>query len=456
MHDYEQTLKFGGGLGDTVLSPVALGLMLLAVLLIFSLRRRYVVIPILVTSFFIPMGQQLVVGGLHFYVSRLLILAAWIRILANGWLKDYCLSVIDRAIIFWGVADAIAFIALWREPEALINRLGFLYNLLGFYFLFRLLFRNSKDIDRTVKTLAIICLPLALAMIHEKMTSRNLFWVFGGVPEFTAVREGSLRAQGSFAHPILAGTFGAMLLPLFIGLYWQKKSFKWYAFVGIVSALVMVFASSSATPLMAVAAAVIGLSLWPLRKWMRLFRWGLILTLTGLHIVMKAPVWALIARVDVVGGSSGYHRYELVNQFIRHFGDWWLLGVKYTEDWGFLMHDVSNQFVGAGTEGGLVGFVLFIWIIVCCFRGLGVARKSRVSTLEDKKRLWSLGTALFVCVVAFFGIAFFDQTSIAWYALLAMIATSSALYQESRAAAPEVVQPGPIEVNVPQASLATR
>lgn len=453
MHDYEKVLKFGGGLPDTFLSPAALVLTSLAVLLIFLLPRRYVVVAVIVPSFFITMGQQLVLGGLHLYISRLLVLAAWIRLLASGWQRLYQPSRIDKAILIWGAADAIAFFVLWHQPEALINRLGFLYNLVGFYFLFRLLFHNSEDIDRTIKTFAVVCFLLALCMINEKFTSRNLFWVFGGVPEFTGVREGSLRAQGPFAHPILAGTFGAMLLPLFVGLYWQKRSSKWIAFVGVISALVMVFASSSATPLMAVAASVIGFSLWPLRKWMRVFRWGLVLTVTGLHIVMKAPVWALIARVDVVGGSSGDHRYELVNQFIRHFPDWWLVGTKYTGDWGYLMHDVSNEFVGAGTEGGLAGFILFIWIIVCCFQALGRAQKSSSSDGADKRLLWSLGTALFTCVVAFFGIAFFDQTSIAWYALLAMIASSSTLYRESRRVLPQAAE---IDIDEPLPTFATR
>ena len=43
---------------------------------------------------------------------------------------------------------------------------------------------------------------------------------------------------------------------------------------------------------------------------------------------MKAPVWALIQRIDIVGGSSGWHRYELIDQCIKHFSDWWLMGVK--------------------------------------------------------------------------------------------------------------------------------
>src|SRR5579871_2013769 len=139
MHNYEQSLKFGGGFSETFLSPFALALTLLTAILIFSLPRKYVVIPVLVTSIFIPMGQQLVLGGLHFYISRLIVLAAWMRIMSSGWLRSFSLSRIDKVLLFWGFADAIAFVALWREQEAVINRLGFLYSVFGFYFLFRVL-----------------------------------------------------------------------------------------------------------------------------------------------------------------------------------------------------------------------------------------------------------------------------------------------------------------------------
>ena len=42
---------------------------------------------------------------------------------------------------------------------------------------------------------------------------------------------------------------------------------------------------------------LIGLSFWPLRKEMRIIRWGFVLTLVALHLYMKAPVWHLISRV---------------------------------------------------------------------------------------------------------------------------------------------------------------
>ena len=40
----------------------------------------------------------------------------------------------------------------------------------------------------------------------------------------------------------------------------------------------------------------------------------------------------------------------LVDQCIRHLGDWWLLGVKNFDKWGFDMWDTSNQYVDLALE----------------------------------------------------------------------------------------------------------
>ncbi len=68
----------------------------------------------------------------------------------------------------------------------------------------------------------VILVPLVAAMLYEKATGRNVFAVLGGVSEMTLIREGKLRAQGAFQHPILAGTFGATVLPLMVGLMRMK------------------------------------------------------------------------------------------------------------------------------------------------------------------------------------------------------------------------------------------
>jgi hypothetical protein len=241
------------------------------------------------------------------------------------------------------------------------------------------------------------------------------------------MRDGKYRAQGPFLHSILAGAFGGTLLPIFL-LLWRKEGARLFALIGILSSLVIVYTSSTSTALLAVGSGVLALCAWPLRQKMRLIRWGTVAVLCGLHMVMKAPVWALVGRIDLVGGSSGYHRYQLIDQFIKRFSEWWLLGVKSTNDWGWDLWDTSNMYVEWGTTGGLLTFIAFLAVIWSAFRAVGVYRKIAEDRGEDQWEMWCLGSALFAHTVAFIGITYFDQTIVSWMALLAMIAAYSNVY----------------------------
>ena len=197
--------------------------------------------------------------------------------------------------------------------------------------------------------------------------------------------------------------------------------------VGLISALVMVVTSASSTPFMAIGAGLLALAFWPLRAHMRLFRWALMITLATVHFAMKAPVWFLIARVDVIGASSGYHRAMLIDTFMRHFSDWWMIGTNNTFTWGWDMWDLSNQFVNEGEVGGLATLVLFILVIAWSFGRLGKARKAARKERKRQWFYWFLAAALFSHVVAYFGISYFDQTQFSWFALLAMIVAATAV-----------------------------
>jgi hypothetical protein len=262
-------------------------------------------------------------------------------------------------------------------------------------------------------------------MLNEKFHSQNVFGYLGGFPIVPQIRDGAIRAQGPFSHPILAGSFGATLLPLFFWL-WQSGKAKAFAVFGVIGSSCIVLSCASSTPLLAYVAGIIAVCFWPMRKHMRAFRWGLVLTLVAVHLAMKAPVWFLIARVDLTGASSGYHRAELVDQFIRHFSQWWLVGTTANADWGFDMWDLSNQFVAEGVTGGLATFICFIALISMSFGRIGTARKAVEGDRNQEWFLWFLGAALLSHMFAFFGISYFDHTQVAWFALLVMIYVATA------------------------------
>ena len=190
------------------------------------------------------------------------------------------------------------------------------------------------------------------------------------------VRENRFRAQGPFSHSILAGTFGAISMPMFVALWWKGRKYRMMAVMGVVSATVITVACNSSTPALGYAAGLVALCLWPARRWMRAVRWGIAITLVSLHLVMKAPVWHLISRIDITGSSSSWHRYMLVDQCIRHFGDWWLLGVKDTSAWGYDMWDTANQYVSTCDNSGLLPFLLLVAILIYGFKYLGKARRA--------------------------------------------------------------------------------
>jgi hypothetical protein len=434
-------IRFGGGASQTVLHPLVLVALLVAIALIFLRPRKYAIVPFLLIALMVPFGQVVVVSGVHFTVYRILVLLGLVRLAATkppsarGRLAGGFNSI-DRVFTYWAVLLLITFSLQWMEKQALIKSLGSLLDALGGYFVLRFLIQDREDVQRTMRVFAIIAVVLAVCMINEQLTHKNVFWLLGGVPHaVVTLREGKVRSTGAFEVYITAGVFGATLLPLFVW-FWSDAKSRIAASLGMVGATVMTITSHSNTPLLAYGAGIVGLCFWPLRKQMRALRWGLVLTLVGLHLVMKVPVWALIALADLTGASSRYHRFLLVDNCIRHFSDWWLLGYKHYNDWGPSIWDLSNQYVSYALTGGLITLVLFIAIISRGFGRLGNTRKHVEHNRSEAWFLWCLGAALFSHVVAYFGISYFDQMQVAWYALLAII--SVAVLEAMRSSVPQV------------------
>jgi hypothetical protein len=427
---------FGGG-GQTDLQPLTLAFVAIVGILLFVLPKRYAYLPLIGASVLISLDEQLIIGGIHLTMSRLVLVFAWIRLLIvknrtgrsfiNRW------TSFDTVFVAYSICNVVTFILLWgAESGAIINRLGFLFNAWGMYFLLRFYLRDSDDLLRATRTLVWVFALIAVGMTTEMNTGRNYFSILGGVAPMSSLRAGKVRAQGPFQHPITAGTIGTCLVPLCVGAYWVNKRNRRIAVVGVASAVAVAVSARSSTAMMTIVAAAFGLLFWRYRRNLRLLRWSVVVILVGLHIVMKAPVWALLARIDLTGASTGFHRYLLVDQFLRRFGEWWLVGTRTVDAWGFDMWDTINSFVAAGTSGGLLNFALFVALFVVGFGLIG--RRLRIASSDPLlcRELWAMGVLLFSYAVAFFGIAYFDQSQFVWYANLAMIAATLTLKPETR------------------------
>jgi len=238
------------------------------------------------------------------------------------------------------------------------------------------------------------------------------------------VREGIIRSQGVFQHSLTAGTFAATLIPLFLML-WRCGKAKVHAVIGLVSCTVMTLCSNCSTPLSCFAAGIFAVCLWPLRGKMPQVRQALVIILVGLQLVMKAPVWFLLAKIDLTGGSSGYHRAQLVDLCITHFWDWWLIGTKDAGTWAWDIWDAQNQYVLVAETGGLAALAFMIIMIKRLYARLGDARKMVLGSKRQQWALWMLGCSLFAHLTEFFGINMFDQARVNWFMILAAIVAFS-------------------------------
>jgi hypothetical protein len=307
-----------------------------------------------------------------------------------------------------------------------------MFDALGMFFLFRAMARSDSDVGNAIEILCWIALAITPLMVFEAVTGTNLFSILGGVAAQAAVRDGSVRAQGSFAHPIMAGTFGATLFPLAIALWRARPHRRLAAAAGIIGSLALTVLSSSSGPLIALMMGGIGWGLWAVRDSMRLVRWGVVALLVVLHVVREKPVWHLIGRLSDLMGGTGWHRYALIDAFIANWRDWILvgLGTRSTGEWGWGLVDVTNQFVAEGVKGGIATLVVFVALVSASFvsisrvmtradaaRAISATRRQRDSTFA-----WGLGVSMTAHCASWISVSYFGQMWPFFYLHLALIA----------------------------------
>lgn len=417
---------FGGVLFKDVtnIHPLALVAVLILGIALLTLPRRWSVLPMIVIACFISSVQKITILGMDFTLLRIMVVFGVMRLMIRKEKLDSW-KPLDKIIIAWIISSTLIYTLQQGTFSALIYRLGYGFDALGMYFLFRCLVRDWVDLDRIVYMFIIVSIPLAVFFLVENRTGHNMFSVFGGVPEITVIRDGRLRCQGAFAHPIVAGCFWASLMPLIAAYWWKSDKGRFWAVIGLLASCVIVFCSSSSTPVLGVLAAVIGGLMFFLRKEMRTVRWAILLSLIALHIVMEAPVWHLVCRVSAVGGSTGYFRYQLINGAITHFSEWALLGTKSTAHWFWGAQDVCNHYVLAGVEGGFLTLILFIAVIVISFREVGRMWRQQTRNPYRFAISWAMGVCIYVHCMCFIGLAYFGQMFLVLYLHLAIIGSLS-------------------------------
>jgi hypothetical protein len=326
---------------------------------------------------------------------------------------------LDRLVALFAVVAILSSLGHKGDsyvPSPFIERVGLVLNVVGSYLYGRAYLSGSDLATRFAVCLAVIVIPFSALMAIEQTTGKNAYHAMGARSEFAGVRNDRFRAKGPFGHAILAGTAAAAAMPFMVLL--RRRGYKGLGTVGLGASVLGTLASASSGPIAALAAACGLLVFWRWRHLLGHVKICAGLILIVLNFTMSRPIWYLIARIDFVGGSTGWHRSVLIDTAMKRLDEWWLAGTDYTRHW---MHsgvtwnpnhtDITNYYLQMGVWGGLPLMLSFIAILV--FALLGIERALPVLRAAGDERefdAWCVWTSILTHSVSFISISYFDQS----------------------------------------------
>ncbi|MEN6384941.1 MAG: hypothetical protein ABFD79_07050 [Phycisphaerales bacterium] len=400
-----------------LINRVTLIITILLALATLVVPRKYLLLPYIVGACFVPTDQRIILMGLDFTVLRILVAAGIFRIMIRGENIKIHWNKFDFLVFAWVLCGAFIYSIQWMTFKAIINRCGLLFDVIGLYWIFRKTVRSWDNARLAVNFYAICIMALAPLVAMEWASGDNPFETLGRVT--TLIRDERYRCQAAFPHSIMLGLFCAILLPLFAGFAGMKQN-KIFYFSAMVAVLFIIAATASSTPILTLGAVVFILSMYKFRRYVYAAGWAGVITLIGLHITMNKPVWHLLARVNVLGSSTGWHRFNVIDQAIKHFNQWAVLGCKSTASWGWGLGDVTNQFVLEGVRGGFITLVLFIFMLMTAIKSI-----LNICLHEPDKvkrfMLWSIFVMIAAHCISFLGVSYFGQITMLYYMSLSIV-----------------------------------
>ena len=381
------------------------------VLMVLFLPRKWFLLPFVMAACIVPADQRVIIMGLDFTPLRMLVLFGGIKLLMTVDKKAISWNSFDKLILLWMTSGTIIYIIQWGSMRAVIYKSGVMFDCLGLYYIFRRSLTSWDDVFFAIKLFAIFAIISAPLIIDERISQESVFKHFGRAP--ASFHRGRFRCSGPFPHAIIMGLFWTNHLPLFYGCIKANKS-KILYLTAMAAASICIYLSGSSTPIMAVGAIIIFWLIYKFRKYGKEITVALVCLLVVLHMVMKAPVWHLIARVNIFSGSTGWHRFLLIDRTILHFKEWALIGCKGIEHWGIWAGDITNQFIIEGVTGGLITMLIFIFMIGYAVR---ISGSSSLIPQPSQNRwiCWAMCVSILGHCVSFFGVSYFGQITMLLY-----------------------------------------
>jgi len=410
---------------------ISITVLLIGIILLFP--RRWAAIAIVASVLYLTQIQNFVIFGMNLFPIRFIELAGILRVFLRREIIIHNFNNIDKAFCIYNIALILIYLIRCIDDinsrNLITYQIGIFVDGMLVYIVFRGLIDNIEKLLIFLMDIVFLLIPFTVFMIIEGITGKNVFSYMVDMTITPYFRDGYYRCQASFRHAILAGSVGATMLPLFL-LIMSVCNNNIIGGLGIILCVVIVLASHSSGPFMALSIGILACFLWPLRNRMKIVQWSIFWLLLFLHIIMKSPAWYLIARISDIIGGDGWHRANLINQWINSIGDWWVWGMSWnktvnwaatTMPWGGV--DVTNEYINISINGGIISLILFIMLLGKCYSNLG--RKIAEAAINGDKNIelvcWGLGASLTSHVLNLLSVSYWDQFYVLWYMLLSII-----------------------------------
>lgn len=344
---------------------------------------------------------------------------------------------LDSWVAFGAIISIVIPLLAWQMPamKALENRSGLLMDTFCAYLAARFCISDRASLLTAMKWIAVGFAGLALVGVAESVTgwqSYNMLkiycpWQSVSEPELNP-RSGFYRAIGPFPHSITFGAAFAMFIPLAYWLrhergYWGMLSY-WLSALFVVGAV----SSMSSGPWMMIVFTFGCLAFEHYKKLVKPAIVFVIFSCFIVEIISNRSFYdVLCSYANPIGGAGG-HRGQLIHLAIDHFDEWWLVGYGgqdpgWGESLGMTRTDVTNHYIMAGVEYGLVGVIAICGALATAIYML-VRSHNSVNDPVLRSWHWALGSTVVVLAIAFNSIYFGGQAGTLVYCILGIIGSS--------------------------------
>jgi len=418
---------------------ITLTIAAIASTLVFLLSPIYGFIVYLVALTYYPMYLTVKVGTLDFSVTRIVILAIYANLLLrSNLIKHFKLSLLDRLIIVYFVAQLFAGLLTTDPIRLLENRSGAAFDALLPYFAMRMIIRNKKDYLVLLKAILVIAAPLAIVGLYQCITGDNPVgflqryhaWASGEV-YYPRARSGFFRANVTFKHPIMFGLFFATLGPVCAGIMPIVKKYRILYWIGLVLMGIGIFSSMSSGPVLAALVAIAFIAFYKFRRHWKLAIVTVTLMCVLVEIISNRRFYYVPGKFTFSTGTAWY-RGRLIDVALYEGGmsGNWLLGYgvnteaaqKAGLEWAAKLDgrdhvDMVNQYLLILFKFGLAGLIPYFALIVATIRELIIAFRTSLSSY-DKWLIWCLSGSLIGLLVAFFSVSLHGGQSTTFFFIM--------------------------------------